>query len=199
MTAQKTPGAPELFYEEKEDVFYIIWASTVPGSFPEVETTTNERGLNHRQYYTTTKDFNSFSPTQLFFDPGFSVIDAAIIKRESDYMMVVKNEMSVPKEKNLRTTFTSDLSKGFPVEVSESISGDCWAEGPTPLQVGEYIYIYFDKYREHKYGAIRSKDAQQWEDVSDVINLPKGIRHGTAFKVSEDILTKLLSDNQNQE
>ena len=28
-------------------------------------------------YYTTTKDFVTFAPTILFYDPGFSVIDAS--------------------------------------------------------------------------------------------------------------------------
>ena len=38
----------------------------------------SEKGLNHRIYYVTTKDFNTFSETKLFFNPDFSVIDAAI-------------------------------------------------------------------------------------------------------------------------
>lgn len=184
--------APEIFYDATDDLFYIVWASTVPSQFEPIETTTNETGLNHRLYYTTTRDFDNYEPTKLFFEPGFSVIDGAILQRDTNYMMVVKNEMSVPQEKNLRTTFTKDLSKGFPVTVSDNISGESWAEGPTPLQVGEYIYIYFDKYREHKYGAIRSKDGKTWEDISELINMPKGIRHGTAFKVSEEVLNNLL-------
>nr|WP_319399830.1 glycoside hydrolase family 43 protein [uncultured Carboxylicivirga sp.] len=195
----KNSWAPEVFYDNDEDLFYIIWASTVPELYPEIETLPNEKGLNHRQYYTTTKDFISFAPTQLFFDPGFSVIDAAILKRKSDYLMVVKNEMSAPVEKNLRLTFTKHLKDGFPTEVTKSVSGNSWVEGPTPLQLGDYIYIYFDKYREKKYGAIRSLDGENWEDVSETINLPKGIRHGTAFKTSEDILNKLLSLSNSKE
>jgi len=45
--------------------------------------------------------------------------------------------------------------------------------------------VYFDKYRDHKYGAIRSKHLKAWKDVSDKVNFPKGMRHGTVFKVSE--------------
>ncbi|GAF02103.1 glycoside hydrolase family 43 protein [Saccharicrinis fermentans] len=193
LQSTKNTWAPEIFYDKNNDLFYIIWASTVPELFPEIKTSANEKGLNHRQYYTTTRDFNSFSPTKLFYDPGFSVIDAAILQRESNYMMVIKNEMSIPEEKNLRISFTHSLDQGFPVTLSENISGNAWAEGPTALMVNDYIYIYFDKYREHQYGAIRSKDAQTWEDISASIQLPKGIRHGTAFCVSENVLNKLLS------
>jgi beta-galactosidase len=46
------------------------------------------------------------------------------------------------------------------------------------------VYVYFDKYREGKYGAIRSTDGKHWEDVSDLVSFPQGTRHGTAFKIT---------------
>jgi beta-galactosidase len=139
----------------------------------------------------TTKNFKEFSDTELFFNPDFSVIDAAIIKKDGLFWMILKNENSAPAEKNLRVTFTKDLKKGFPTEVSENISGDFWAEGPAPLKIGEQVYVYFDKYTEKKYGAIRSKDGRQWEDVSDRISFPGGTRHGTAFTITEKEFGKL--------
>ncbi|MCC8174148.1 MAG: glycoside hydrolase family 43 protein [Odoribacter sp.] len=190
-TATRNTWAPEVYYDEKDDIFYIIWASTITGLYPEVETTPNEKGLNHRLYYTTTKDFQSFASTKLFYDPDFSVIDGAIAYKDGKYWFVIKNEVSVPTEKNLRVTFTDDLKKGFPKEVSENISGKSWVEGPAPLVVGEYVYVYFDKYREKKYGAIHSKDGKEWEDVSELVTFPKGTRHGTAFKVPVSILENL--------
>ena len=176
--------APELFYDEADDLFYIVWASTIPGKFPEMATSESEEGLNHRQYAVNTRDFASFSDTKLFFNPGFSVIDAAFIRQEGKYWMIIKNENSAPAEKNLRVVFTDDLKKGFPVTVSANISGEAWAEGPSPLRIGEYVYVYFDKYIEKKYGAIRSKDGVTWEDVSEQISFPQGTRHGTAFSIS---------------
>ena len=186
----KNTWAPELFYDKKDKTFYIFWASTVPGAFPELPTSESEKGLNHRQYYVTTKDFKTFSETKLFFEPGFSVIDGAILEKEDIYYLFVKNENSNPAEKNLRIT-SNGKPFDFPTEVSAPITGDYWAEGPTPLIVGEYVYVYFDKYTQGKYGAIRSKDMKNWEDVSDSVSFPKGIRHGTAFKVSEKILEGL--------
>lgn len=191
-TATRNAWAPEVYYDEAGDLFYIIWASTVTGRFPEVETTPNEKGLNHRLYYTTTRDFETFAPSALFFEPGFSVIDGAIAKKDGKYWFVVKNETSVPTEKNLRVTFTDNLAKGFPAEVSANISGKSWAEGPAPLVVGDTVYVYFDKYREKKYGAVRSKDGVHWEDVSGQVRFPKGTRHGTAFTVKESVLKKLM-------
>lgn len=187
----KNSWAPELFYDKKDKSFNIFWASTIPGVFPDLPTSESEKGLNHRQYYVTTKDFKTFSDTKLFFEPGFSVIDGAILDREGLYYLFIKNENSSPAEKNIRVV-SNDKPYGFPVTMSEPITGDYWAEGPAPLSVGEYVYVYFDKYRDHKYGAVRSKDMKVWEDVSDSIVFPVGVRHGTAFTVSEDILNGLL-------
>ena len=56
----------------------IFWASTIPGRFPQTAGSSEEK-YNHRIYGTTTKDFVTFTPTTLFYDPGFSVIDATFL------------------------------------------------------------------------------------------------------------------------
>lgn len=186
----KNAWAPELFYDKKDKTFYIFWASTVPGAFPELATSESEKGLNHRMYYVTTKDFKTFSETKLYFEPGFSVIDCAILEKDGQYYMFLKNENSNPPEKNIRLTSAAQPFD-FPTGVSASITGNYWAEGPAPLQVGDSVYVYFDKYTEKKYGAIRSKDLKTWDDVSDEVTFPKGIRHGTAFAVDKKIVEGL--------
>lgn len=182
--------APELFYDHADKTFYIFWASTVPGAFPELPTSESEKGLNHRQYYVTTKDFKTFSETKLFFQPGFSVIDGSILKKGDVYYLFLKNENSAPAEKNIRLT-QNHKPYDFPTEVSAPITGNYWAEGPAPLQVGDYVYVYFDKYTQGKYGAIRSRDMVTWEDVSDSVSFPRGMRHGTAFRVSSQVVENL--------
>lgn len=189
--------APELFYDEPSQTYYIFWTTTIPGRHKEVATSESEKGLNHRIYYVTTKDFRTFSKTKMFFNPDFSVIDAAIVKdpKREDLIMVVKNENSNPPEKNLRVTRTKKIEKGFPTKVSAPITGKYWAEGPAPLFVGDTLYVYFDKYRDHRYGAVRSLDyGETWEDVSDQVFFPRGIRHGTAFAVDASIVESLIAD-----
>jgi len=188
----KNAWAPELFYDKKSKDYYIFWASTVPSLHPNAPDSATEKGLNHRLYFVTTKDFRSFTPTKLFFDPDFSVIDGTILQKGREYMLFLKNETLRPVEKNIRVTATFDLQKGFVTQVSAPITGKYWAEGPSPLLVGSYIYVYFDKYRDHKYGAVRSKDGATWEDVSGKVSFPKGMRHGTAFQVSSAVLDTLL-------
>ena len=189
--------APELFYDESSQTYYIFWATTIPGRHKEVATSESEKGLNHRIYYVTTKDFHTFSKTSMFFNPDFSVIDAAIVKdsKNEDLIMVVKNENSNPPEKNLRITRTKNLAKGFPTKVSLPITGNYWAEGPAPLYVGDTLYVYFDKYRDHRYGVVRSLDhGKTWEDVSDLASFPYGIRHGTAFAVDVSVVETLIAN-----
>jgi len=184
--------APELFYDDKTKLFYIFWATTIPGRHSDVQTSESERGLNHRMYYTTTKDFKTFAETRMFFNPNFSVIDAAIIKWDGEYVMFVKNENSNPPEKNIRYTKSATMGENFPTNVSEPITGNYWAEGPAPLKVDDYLYVYFDKYVDRRYGAIRSKDGITWEDVSEQLVFPRGARHGTAFTVNEKVLEELI-------
>lgn len=50
-------------------------------------------------YYTTTKDFENFSETKLFVEPGFNVIDATIAKNENEYFMIIKDENLIPEAK----------------------------------------------------------------------------------------------------
>lgn len=192
--------APELFYDEPSHTYYILWATTIPGRHTPVASTEEEKRWNHRIYYTTTQDFKTFAKTKLFFDPGFNVIDAAIVRnpKKKELMMVVKNENSLPAEKNLRVTFSKSIKKGFSKKVSPSItSKDYWVEGPAPLYVGDTLYVYYDMYQKGRYGAVKSTDnGKSWKDVSSEISFPKGTRHGTAFKVDEKYLKALLEFEQ---
>lgn len=60
------------------------------------------------------------------------------------------------------------------------------------LKTGSGWIVYFDKYRVHKYGAVRSADLKNWEDISNSIVLPEGARHGTVIEIDEKTLKRLL-------
>lgn len=192
----KNSWAPEITYDKKSHRYFIYWATTIPGRHSAVADSEREKGNNHRIYYVTTRNFKKFSPTRMYFNPDFSVIDAAIVKdkKSRDYIMVLKNENPNPPEKNIRVTRSRSLKKGFPTEVSAPITGDYWAEGPSPLFIGDTLYVYFDKYMLGKYGAVRSLDGgRSWEDISESIHFPQGTRHGTAFEVDREVLDNLLA------
>ena len=184
--------APEVFYDEASENYMIFWSTTIPGRFPE-SASTGDDSYNHRMYYVTTKDFESFSETQLFYDQGFNVIDGTLVKEDGEYILFLKDETRHPAEKNIRVATSDRLTEGYS-KPSEPITGDYWAEGPTPVKIGEHWVVYFDKYIDHNMGAVRSSDLEIWEDISGQINFPEGTRHGTVFKVPGEIFEKLLEE-----
>ena len=170
--------APELFYDETERQWLIFWSTTIPGRFPETDQT-GDNGWNHRIYFTTTKDFASFAPTRLFYDGGFNVIDATLLKARGKHYLIVKDETKTPVKKHLRIA-VSDRAEGPFSKAGPAITGD-WVEGPSAIQMGEEFYIYFDHYARPQYcGAVKSQDLEHWQDISNQLSFPEGVRHGTS-------------------
>jgi hypothetical protein len=181
--------APEVFYNAGEDLYIIYWSTTVTGLYPETQSE-EENAYNHRQYYVTTRDFKTFSETKLFYEPGFNVIDGTIQKYKGSYYLFVKDETREPAMKNIRIAVSDSLTSGYS-KAGKPITGDYWAEGPTVSRVEGQWIVYFDKYTEHKMGAVMSPDLINWIDVSEKISFPEGSRHGTVFKVSKSFFDQL--------
>lgn len=185
--------APELYYDKEEQLYLIYWATTIPGRFPETDST-GDNGYNHRMYYTTTKDFKSFSETKPLYDHGFNVIDATIHKLEDEYIMFLKNEIRYPEpEKNLRIAKSQNLLGPYTQASTPITPAGVWVEGPTAIQTDEGWIVYFDRYMEKRMGAIFSADLENWKDITEDMNFPVGTRHGTVFTVSKKILDGLLA------
>lgn len=182
--------APEITYDEANQEYMIYWASTIEGRFTETAEA-QENNLCHRIYAVTTKDFKNFSDTFLLYDYGFNVIDASIHYREGKYIMFLKDETLTPPQKNIRIAYADKLTGPYS-EPSAPITGDYWAEGPTFLDLGSKYYLYFDRYMEGRFGVVRSTDMKVWEDISDSLKMPEGIRHGSVLKVTGKELDRLL-------
>jgi beta-xylosidase len=182
--------APEITYDARTKEYMIYWATTITGLYPETQSKM-DAGYNHRIYYVTTKDFKTFSPTKLLYEPGFNVIDASIVKDQNGFVMFLKDETREPAQKNLKVATSKKLTGPY-TAASAPITGKYWAEGPTTLKLGNKWLVYFDKYTSHAMGAVQSEDLKNWEDISDKISFPKGMRHGTIFKVTKAEFEKLL-------
>lgn len=79
--------APECIYDEEGDEYILYWSSTVP-----------KGEYNHRIYCCKTKDFKVFSKAVIFFDPGYTCIDADIIKVGDNFFMIYKDERGTHKD-----------------------------------------------------------------------------------------------------
>jgi hypothetical protein len=187
----KNVWAPELFFNEAKQEWIVFWASTIPGKFPETE---NSGDFNHRIYCVTTKDFQTFSPTKLFYDGGFNVIDATILPANGKFYLVVKDETKNPVKKNLRLAEGEHADGPFG-NAGEPITPS-WVEGPSAIQLGENFLIYFDHYGSPQhYGAVKSTDLKHWQDISADVSFPKGSRHGTISFVPENLVNNLSPQN----
>lgn len=187
--------APEIVHDEARGEFLIFWSSTIPGRFPQTDKAADGQ-YNHRIYATTTKDFVDFTPTVLFYDPGFSVIDATFLRLPGRDYLLVKDETRTPAHKYLQLAPAASLHGPFgPLSAPISPPG-VWAEGPTALQVGDEVIVYFDAYTARHFGALRSRDLVHWEDVSATMRFPDEgtalrMRHGTALRVPAALLDAL--------
>ena len=182
--------APEITYDKNKKQYMIYWATTIAGKYK--MDTMVESGYNHRMYYVMTKDFKTFTQTKLLYDKGFNVIDATIVPDGKRFIMFLKDETRIPPQKNIKIATSKKLNSGYS-GASVPITGNYWAEGPTTVKINGNWIVFFDKYRDHKYGAVQSADLKNWTDISDKISLPNGIRHGSIFKVSRQELENLLS------
>lgn len=177
--------APELFYDKEENRFIIIWASTIPRRFARgIEDENN----NHRMYYTTTKDFNSFTKTRLFLDPGFSVIDCVIVRRgKEDYVLVLKD--NTRPNRNIKVAFAKNALGPY-TRPSAPFTPN-FTEGPAVAKAGRDYLVYYDQYQDKIYGAVRTKDFKTFTNITNQVHVPEGHKHGTIFTINRKAWKKL--------
>ncbi|WP_289770001.1 glycoside hydrolase family 43 protein [uncultured Duncaniella sp.] len=179
--------APELFYDDVKGQYMVVYASCVPDVGFDVGI--EEEKNNHRLYYVTTKDFTTFSDPKLFYEPGFSCIDATLVKRgPEDYVMVVKD--NTRPNRNIKVAFAKD-AEGPYTAASEPFT-ESFTEGPSVAKVGDEYYIYYDTYRKFIYSAHKTSDFKTFTDVTDSISVPSGHKHGTIFRAPRSVVEKLI-------
>jgi hypothetical protein len=184
--------APELFYDKENQHWLVVWSSEVKGEF---DRTAHTAAHNHRLWYTTTRDFRTFAPTKLFYDPGFAAIDPAFIRLEDEagkptYVMFFKDERRKPAKKQLRMVTAPTLYG--PWENMTPALTRRNVEAPSVLRLGNEWIVYFDEYEDQRYGAIRSHDLKDWDDVSNFLSIPRAHRHGSVLKVSPETARRLI-------
>lgn len=179
--------APELFYDDVNEDFIVVWSSTIPFKF--------EKGIedeynNHRLYYTKTKDFKEFTKAELLYDPGYSSIDAVIVKKAADDYVLVFKDNTRP-ERNMHAAFGKSATGPY-VDPTPKFTVN-FTEGPSVVKVGDEWLVYFDAYEKGTYDAMATKDFKTFTDANEKISIPKGHKHGTIFKAPESVLNGLLN------
>ncbi|MBC8182781.1 T9SS type A sorting domain-containing protein [candidate division KSB1 bacterium] len=179
--------APDMIYDRDSGKFIIWWASTIPGRFPETDSSSHHGTMNHRLYYTTTQDFNTFTPTTLLYDPGFNTIDGSIHRENGQYFMFLKNETETPVyEKNIRMSYSNNITGPWGPASERITNGQYMVEGPTALKVNGEWFLYVDR-GNGIFDLLTSTDLTNWVYRTDELNLPEGIGHGKIFTVYHNI------------
>jgi len=191
--------APEIVYDEAKGEFVIFWATTIPGRFAETDAASEDK-LNHRIYATTTKDFKTFSPTKLFYDPGFSCIDLTFLRADGKQWAIIKDETKFPEPKKHLRLATAESVQGplGPLGPAFSPPG-LWSEGPTAVKIGDWYFVYFEAYMKKHYCAMRSKDLQTWEDITERVQFvapgtPERMKHGSVTAVARSLIQRLQAN-----
>lgn len=170
--------APKAFYYD--DSYYILWSST-----------TGPHRWDFRLEYLRTKDFQTFSTRQTFFDLGEPIIDGLVYQANNAAYLFFKKEAG--HEKRLYFVKGNDPFSFDPKAV-QRLGPKTWVEGPTILKVENQWYLYFDQYTRGRYGAYLSEDLETWQPTK--VSFPRGIRHGSPLKIKASHMKKLLNHHK---
>jgi hypothetical protein len=185
--------APELFFDRENREWIIFWSSTVDDMFHDTEGQV-ENNRNHRIFCMRTVDFEQFSAPELFYDPGYPVIDATLMQTGDSVLMVFKDERRWPLHKQMRSTMAKSI-QGKWSEPGEPVTPP-WTEGPSLIKKGEEYILFYDSYREQKFmGAVKTTNLLEWVDISDKVSFPPRYKHGSFLRISNAEALRLSGKN----
>ncbi|MDC0713714.1 AbfB domain-containing protein [Stigmatella sp. ncwal1] len=139
-TAGMHAWAPEAFYDASRNQYGIIWSGNTD---------------RNRIYVNYTTDFVTVSTPQVYFDPGFSVLDATLhtdsgvhylyYKRESDNTLLGAKSASLNPGSFNATTYTGALAHGVieaPIVVKQLNSNTWYLWGDSYVPVNGVFYVW---------------------------------------------------------
>lgn len=189
--------APELVFDEADKRWMIYWGSSVEGRFNETRQKIPRR--NNRMYCAFTTDFKTFTEPKVLLGDHI-VNDTRIINVDSPhgtYCMVTKHIVNPGTAAELYLAF-SDRIDGPYKRVDESrfdyiSKPHKFCEGPAIIKIGDWYHCYFDLSREHRMACKRNRkiDSAGWEDITDRLTFPSGVKHGDVIRIPMETYEKL--------
>jgi hypothetical protein len=201
--------APEIFYDQITKEYVIFWSTSIESNqvFPLTWNARSNDHLNHRIYYITTRDFQTYTPRKFFFAPEDRVVIDAFVCQigKDDYRMIIKDEADSGYGNLHICTSTQPLSSWaeMPVDFWSDMSDPPFAgqyiapdrnkaEGPGGIRVGDDWYIYADYWTGNtKTRAWRANDFVNIQ-TTEAMKFPFHLRHGTIFAARKTHVDGLL-------
>lgn len=167
--------APECVFDGKTGQYMLFWSSSF-------HKTNRGQKKNHRIWRCFTKDFESFSAPELFFDPGYNCIDATLCQSENGWVMAFKDERGSNRPqtryKNIHLAFSDDLHKPFE-HITPPVTGHL-TEGPFIVPKDGSFYLFADCFTQGSYICSKTKDFAHFTPVD--VTFPPGLRHCSILK-----------------
>ncbi|CAI4215828.1 unnamed protein product [Parascedosporium putredinis] len=189
-------------YDDTIGEYVVFWASSIYA-----ESDTGHAGNTyHRMLYATTRDFVTFSETQVWQDAGTSRIDSTILEDNGVYYRFSKDEgaggtgcSDIIQEESTNLRATLDAWRITDSCIGRN-AGTSAVEGPTAFKSnpgdvrGERFYLFVDEYGGRGYIPLETADISNpaWK-VSSSYSLPRSPRHGTVIPVTAAELSALTS------
>lgn len=175
--------APEFFYCDKEEVFYVFWASV--------------HNNHHAMHYLKTKDWKDIKPgdSAVYYDVGIHDIDLTIVEHDGTYYGFHKPGDVGDKMGNRLSVSTSlDPSK-------DTFANDGHGKVVLPGEIkpteGPEVIRLVNQRKWHIYGDPFHSAMQAWETTDFktfskiVVNTPRGSKHCSLIPITHQELEAL--------
>lgn len=181
--------APEWFYDEKTGDYMLFWSSSF-----------KDAGWKEsRLWYCKTRDWETFTPAKLLFDPPYSVIDGTLQEHEGTYYLFHKEEEFGEKtgeRRAIRVAISKTLEGPYTIIEGPLNQGQIVpviTEGPSVAKdlVKPGWLLFYDYCMTNRFGVSYSNDLIHWS-VEEDVSFPSEARHGCVSILKPEEARKLL-------
>ena len=172
--------APEWFLDRETGEFFLFWSS----SFEDAG------WKDSRLWCCRTKDWKTFTPAKVLFDPGYSVIDGTLREHDGKFHLFHKEEefgARTGERRAMRLAISEKIDGPYQIhdgplnrgQIVPTITEGC-SVMPDPAKPG-WLLLY-DYCMTNRFGASSSPDLLHWT-VLENVTFPPDARHGSSFKL----------------
>jgi len=173
--------APEWILDRTTGEFVLLWSSSF-----------EDAGWKRsRLWFARTRDWQTFTPAKLLFDPPYSVIDGTLLEHAGTYYLFHKEEefgAKTGERRAIRLATAHRLEGPYQIHQGPLNQGQIApviTEGPAIMpdpQKPGWLLLY-DYCMSNGYGISSSADLTRWS-IEESVSLPPDARHGSVARLT---------------